>query len=203
MRAQIGLPPRRSDDSLSKQVKARVEELARLEGETSTPAIASAATGARDARSAYVEDEYLGTLEDSEPRERAWRRFQIYFTVALFGFGALGTITASLKVSSGFWHVAAIAAGALVASLTTINQALAPGTKAAAYGIGYAELRDEGWDYVCSQGVYKKYKVAEGASSGAGTLKKDLEAYDLFASRVRGIARRTRAQTQTREVRTR
>jgi hypothetical protein len=34
------------------------------------------------------------------------------------------------------------------------------------------ELRDEGWDYVCWQGVYKKYKVTDNASTEAAPSRR-------------------------------
>jgi hypothetical protein len=200
VRSQTGLSPRRSDARLIQQVRRRAIQLELLE-----PGNDAVSRDSGTVRLDYVDEEYVSSLLNSEPRERTWRRYQIYFTIALFSLGAMGTIAAATKNSSGFWHIAAIAAGALVASITTINQALAPGTKAAAFGIGYAELRDEGWDYVNFLGPYKKYGPGQGgsATTTGKPLKNYREAYELFASRTRTIARRTRAQTQTHEVRTR
>jgi hypothetical protein len=112
-------------------------------------------------------------------------------TLALVGFGLVGSISAALGSGSGIGKTLAIVAGALVASLTTINQVWSPASRSEAYRVGYGAMRDEGWDFVLERGAYEQFKTKTGLERAA---------FDTFSQRITQIDRRARDVEQPGDV---
>lgn len=183
----FGLLPRRvgGDSGLGDEVSARVEALG---SSTCTT---------------WLRSEYLSQLAIYDGRERTWLRRQTMLSFSLVGFGLIGSVSAALGSGSGIGKTLAIIAGALVASLTTINQVWSPAARSEAYRIGYSALRDEGWDYVLALGAYKQFRPKTTNVSATGTsstAKAQRDAYDAFNRRVTQIDKRTRNIDRTHDV---
>jgi hypothetical protein len=178
------LPPRTGDD------QALVDQLLSVVGQLNDVA-----------RKSWLEAEYLGRLSVYDRRERTWLQRQTIVSVSLVGFGLLGSVSAAVGTGSGALKTVAIIAGALVASLTTINQVWSPASRAEAYRAGCADMRDEGWDYVLGLGSYTDFKEKPASSSSKPSKQPNpLGAFDSFNRRTGQIDKRTRDVDRTRDV---
>jgi hypothetical protein len=99
--------------------------------------------GISTAAHAFARAEYAQQLTNYDDNELRASTLQYLITLALALLGIVGTVAASLGTSAGLWKTLAIVAGALVAAVTALNQAWKPGTVAATFKLGYAELRAE------------------------------------------------------------
>lgn len=94
--------------------------------------------------------------------------------------GLLVSILAGFKTGHGF----TIVAGALVALLTTLTNALHPSQAADGYQDARLALRDQGWSLLLS-------------TDGYANMKEDaVTAYDQFAGQIRRIVQAKRATTR-------
>jgi len=128
----------------------------------------------------FIDSEVEDRLRSYRTWARFWRMLQISAWLLIAILGLLITIFAGLKTGRVF----TIVAGALVATLTTLTNAMHPSKQADAYLTARLALRDEGWDLVTCTGAYAP---AEGPNDSAR--------FDHFKTQVREIVRTKRAST--------
>jgi hypothetical protein len=128
----------------------------------------------------FMQAEVEDRLRSYRNWARFWRILQISAWLLIAILGLLITIFAGLKTG----HVFTIIAGALVATLTTLTNAVHPSKQADAYLTARLALRDEGWDLVTCTGAYAPARAPN-----------DLGRFEQFKTSVRQIVRTKRAGT--------
>jgi hypothetical protein len=129
---------------------------------------------------AFIEGEVEDRLRSYRSWAKFWRILQISTWLLIAILGLLITIFAGLKTG----HVFTIVAGALVATLTTLTNAMHPSKQADAYLTARLALRDEGWDLVTCTGAYAPPQASD-----------DSARFDQFKTKVRAIVRTKRLGT--------
>lgn len=102
-------------------------------------------------KNTFIETELEGKLRTWRSQARWWRCAQISIWLVLAVLGLLISVFAGLKSGHGF----TIIAGALVATLTTLTNAVHPSKQAEGYRTARYALRDEGWYLLNRSGKYK------------------------------------------------
>jgi hypothetical protein len=128
----------------------------------------------------FVQAEVEDRLRSYRNWARFWRVLQISTWLLIAILGLLITIFAGLKTG----HVFTLIAGALVATLTTLTNAMHPSKQADAYLTARLALRDEGWDLVTCTNAYAPSQASN-----------DSARFDQFKTNVREIVRAKRAGT--------
>jgi hypothetical protein len=131
-------------------------------------------------RRTFIDVEFRQRLRSYRKSARSWRAAQILLWLVVAVFGLLVSILAGFKTGHGF----TIVAGALVALLTTLTNALHPSQAADGYQDARLALRDQGWSLLLS-------------TDGYANMKEDaVTAYDQFAGQIRRIVQAKRATTR-------
>jgi hypothetical protein len=128
----------------------------------------------------FIGSEVEGRLRSYRTWARFWRILQISTWLLIAILGLLITVLAGLKTGRGF----TIVAGALVATLTTLTNAMHPSKQADAYLTARLALRDEGWDLVTGTGAYAPTAAPDDAAR-----------FDQFKTKVRQIVSTKRTST--------
>ena len=103
-----------------------------------------------DIKLRFVETELEAKLRSWRIQARWWRTAQISIWLLIAILGLLISVFAGFKSGHGF----TIIAGALVATLTTLTNALHPSKQASGYLTARLTLRDEGWSLLNRGGEY-------------------------------------------------
>ena len=145
--------------------------------------IETAMSGKDEVALPFVKGELDWRLGWYRSQTSRWRRVQIATWLVTAILGLLVSVLAGLKTG----HTVLILAGALVATLTTFNQAMHPGRRANGYDTARLQLREAAWDLVNQMGQYAAHKHDSPAC------------YELFVKQVRDIAGRRRIATRWEE----
>jgi hypothetical protein len=130
----------------------------------------------------FIETEWADRLTSYRTQARSWRIAQVSIWLVVTALGSLISVLAGFNSGQDF----AIVAGALVALLTTLTNAIHPNKKADGYVTARRRLRDEGWQLVHHTGDYED--------------RTDEERYMHFVGRVNAIVETKRASTGFDEV---
>jgi hypothetical protein len=133
-----------------------------------------------DVKQSFIASEVDNRLRSYRGWANFWRSLQISTWLLIAILGLLITIFAGLKTG----HVFTLIAGAVVATLTTLTNAMHPSKQADGYLTARLALRDEGWDLVTCTGAYASGEKGDNAAR-----------FDLFKTNVREIVRTKRAST--------
>ena len=155
-----------NDEALSALVKAWVERHSSDEVN-------------KDIRRTFIETEFEDKLQTWRTHAQSWRAAQISIWLLVATLGLLISVFAGFKTGHGF----TIIAGALVATLTTLTNAIHPSKKADGFLAGCQALRDEGWSLLNRNGEYNK-------------LHDDEQRYEHFARTAHKILETKRTATK-------
>jgi hypothetical protein len=125
----------------------------------------------------FIKAELTDRLESYRKQAQWWRAAQISTWLLIAILGVLISVLAGVKTGQGV----TIVAGALVATLTTLTNAIHPGKKADGYLDARLELRDECWNLLNHDGKY--------------AAQDDHARYMYFVEQVRKIVKAKRAIT--------
>jgi hypothetical protein len=132
-----------------------------------------------DVHKTFADIEFGSRLGDYARSSTLWRVAQVGIWLTIASLGLLGSVLAA--VESG--HIIAVAAGALVATLTTFAQAARPGLQADGYDNAQRAMRDEAWDFLNGTGDY-------------ADKTDEAQEFETFTERIRKIVIRKRSATQ-------
>jgi hypothetical protein len=139
--------------------------------------IEAAMSAEREVALAFVEGELDARLVSYWKSAQRWRTVQIVIWLVMALLGLLVSVLAGLKIG----RTTLIVAGALVATLTTFNQAMRPGGRADGFHTARLQLRDAAWDLLNHMGQYHKPNPPA--------------CYELFVKQVREIVQGKRSAT--------
>lgn len=125
----------------------------------------------------FITQELESRLASYRRKARLWRTTQIAVWLLLALLGLVIAVLAGFKTG----RAVTIVAGALVATLTTLTNAMRPGTHADGFDNGRLALRDESWLLLNRRGDY-------------ATLD-DEGRFDHFAEAISGIVQTKRSLT--------
>ena len=130
----------------------------------------------------FVRAEFESRLGTYRNHARAWRSAQISIWLLITLLGVLISVLAGFNSAHGF----IIVAGAVIATLTTLTNALHPGRQAEGYQTARLALRDQGWLLLNRIGTY--------ATPGDDEKGQD-DQYKLFIREVHRIVETKRTST--------